>query len=403
MFLKYKFQRKSANLKALLMYPYILRKLKENYDLFFFFPFWQIGGGERVHADILRAFEKENVLCFLTGQSINTGFKKEFQTYSDTIELGRWADKESFRSIMLRKIAFSINMQKHPVIFGCHSPFFYSLIPYLENHVKVIDLIHAFTYDPNGPENYSLPHIPRLDHRVILGEKTKSDFRKLYLEKGIDPQYLERLTIIPNMTILSPKRPNKDYHGNVSILFVSRNAPEKRPEIFVEITKRCEEEQLPADFIMVGNFSEFIGKVSSNTTIMGEVFDKEKLNEIYDKGHLLLVTSWREGFPLVIMEGMMYGVVPISTYVGEIPAYISPENHKNGFLIENKTDSQEIVEQFMKQIAQLCQNKDILKDYGQNAYEFALKNFGEENFKHSYRQLLLETPKNLEINKPHVI
>ncbi len=57
----------------------------------------------------------------------------------------------------------------------------------------------------------------------------------------------------------------------------------------------------------------------------------------------------------------------------------------------------------MKQIAQLCQNKDILKDYGQNAYEFAYKNFGEENFKHSYRHLLLETPKKLEINNPLVL
>ncbi|MEX2592688.1 MAG: glycosyltransferase family 4 protein [Anditalea sp.] len=387
------FQRKSENLKALLRYSTINKELKGNYDLFFFFPFWQIGGGERVHADILKVFKKENTLCFLTDQSINNGFKEEFQNYSTTVVLGRWTEKRSFRLFMLKKIAFTINNRKAPVIFGCHSPFFYSLIPYLKAHVKVVDLIHAFTFDPNGPEIYSLPYVQRLDHRVILGENTKKDFRDLYLEKGIDLKYLERLTIITNKTPIPTNRPSKDYSGNLKVLFVARNAPEKRPEIFVEVTKRCFEKQIPADCIMVGGFSGLVGQVWSNTTLIGELFDKEKLNEIYRQAHLILVTSWREGFPLVIMEGMGHGVVPISTNVGEIPTYISSNSYKNGFLVEDKKNPGEIVDEFVYRISHLCRNKDLLEEFSNNAFEFAQKNFGEEKFEQSYRKLLLETPK----------
>jgi glycosyltransferase involved in cell wall biosynthesis len=388
--LKTQFKKKTGNLKALLMYPYIQWKLKQKRDLFFFFPFWQIGGGERVHADILKVFHKEDTLCFVTDQSIDPGFKNEFRKYADTIVLGRWSKKISFTEHMLRVVATAINKQKAPAVFGCHSHFFYQLIPYLGQQVKVIDLIHAFTFDPNGPEIYSLPHVQRLDHRVILGEKTKNDFRKLYLQQGIDPIYLERFVIIPNKTELPLEKPAKNYSGNLRILFIGRNAPEKRPEIFVQIAKRCLDENIPADFIMVGAFHGLQDKVGRNVSIIGELFDKKALEEIYQSVHLIVVTSWREGFPLVIMEGMGHGVVPITTNVGEIPYHISPSSDKNGFLIDNDQSTEDIVADFVQQIDHLCHNKSLLQHFGCNAYDFAKANFGEEKFYQSYRQLLLE-------------
>jgi glycosyltransferase involved in cell wall biosynthesis len=383
------FERKTENVKAMLMYPYIDWKLRGNHRLFFFFPFWQIGGGERVHADILKVFQIDRPLCFITDRSENDGFKKEFQASADTVVLGRWAEKRSFSKIMLKKIAAAINRQEHPVAFGCHSHFFYQLIPHLASHVKVVDLIHAFTFDPNGPEIYSLPHVGRLDHRVILGEKTKNDFKNLYQEKRIDLKYLERFTIIPNQSKSSPSAPIKDFGGKLQVLFVSRNAPEKRPELFVEIAKGCAQQNLPAEFIMVGDFTAWKGQVGANISIKGEIFDRKILDDIYLCAHLVLITSWREGFPLVMMEGMGHGVVPIATRVGEIPAYISSESHENGFLIENTGDTQAIVDGFVHQIEQLCQDRGLLQEFSHHAYRFAKEHFGEERFRRSYRKLLL--------------
>src|SRR5690606_29267940 len=382
-------ERKTDNAKALLRYPYIRWKLKADYRLFFFFPFWQIGGGERVHADILKVFRSERSLCFITDQSENDGFKKEFQSYADTLTLGRWAKKPSFKKLMLKHIADAINRQQEAVAFGCHSHFFYELIPFLAKHVKVVDLIHAFTFDPNGPEHYSLPHVPRLDQRVILGEKTKRDFRQLYQEKGLDRQYLERFTIIPNQSHIPADPPAKDYLGRLTVLFVSRNAPEKRPEVFIEIARRCAAQQLPTEFIMVGDFKHWEKEQIPHLNFAGEIFDQDALTALYRSAHIILVTSWREGFPLVMMEGMGNGVVPIATAVGEIPAYISSEGKRNGFLIENEQNIHAVIDNFVECVALLCEQRHQLKEFSLQAYQYAKDNFGPERFGEFYRRLLL--------------
>lgn len=385
------FERKTANAKALWMYPRIDWILRKNHQLFFFFPYWQIGGGEKVHADILEVFQDDRSLCFITDHSENDGFKKSFQAFADTLELGRWAKKQSFSKIMLKKIAGTINRQEQPVVFGCHSHFFYQLIPYLAPHVKVVDLIHAFTFDPNGPEIYSLPPVERINHRVILGEKTRNDFKRLYQKRAIDPDLLERFCIIPNKSFVPANAPDKNYNDKLKVLFVARNAPEKRPELFVEIANRCRVENIAAEFAMVGDFAGWKGRVAPNVTLMGEIFEREELNDIYRKAHLILVTSWREGFPLVMMEGMGHGVVPIATSVGEIPAHISSDTHKNGFLVPDTLDTHAIVDAFVDHIHRISLDRPRLQEFSHNAYRFAKENFGDERFIRAYRKLLLGT------------
>ena len=381
--------RKLGNLQALWMYPFIARHLQYNRQLFFFFPFWSIGGGERVHADILRAVADAKPLCFLTDRSTDNGFKREFQQYATTIQLGRWAEKKSFKPFMLKKIAREINRRKNAVIFGCHSPFFYELIPYMEDHVKVIDLIHAFTYDPNGPEIYSLPHVRRLNTRVVIGKKTKEDFRKFYQRHDVSEDYLDRFIVIPNQVDIPEQVPEKDFSGNVRILFVSRNAPEKRPELFLEVARECTQLLPGAEFIMIGNFTGLTGPVPSNVRIAGEISDRETLFAFYEKAHLILVTSWREGMPLVIMEGMSHGVVPITTAVGETPAYISAETYRNGFLIAGHENTERIVQDFVRQIIYLSEDRRMLAEFSGNARQFAGEHFGPGNFSAAYRKLLL--------------
>src|SRR5690606_41306147 len=88
-------ERKTDNAKALLRYPYIRWKLQADYRLFFFFPFWQIGGGERVHVVILKVFRSERSLCFITDQSDNDSFKKDCQSVADSLSLVRGSEKIS--------------------------------------------------------------------------------------------------------------------------------------------------------------------------------------------------------------------------------------------------------------------------------------------------------------------
>lgn len=366
---------------------YAIQKHLDNKRLFFFFPFWNTGGGERVHADILKVFSYLNPVCFITGRSANKGLKDDFETNSQAIEIWQWTDDEISLNVLLKRIATSINKVSNPIIFGCNSHFFYKLIPYLEPHVKVIDLLHAFS-GPKGFEYISLPYISRIDHRIILGNKTRNDFKQLYRENNIPENYLTRFVIIPNKVDSPSSLPLKDATGNLIILFVARNSPEKRVDLFLRITEICAEQNLPVEFLMIGDFNDLCYPVNDNTSIIGEVYNKDDLNKFYSRAHLLFVTSSREGFPMVILEGMSHGVIPVSTAVGEIPAYIN-KSAGNGFLIDSTGDNEAIAKKFIMQLNDLVKNRNGLGEYSSNAYFFVKKHFSTENFESSYKSVLL--------------
>ena len=58
-----------------------------------------------------------------------------------------------------------------------------------------------------------------------------------------------------------------------------------------------------------------------------------------------MITSFREGFPMVIPEAMAQGAIPISTNVGGINEHIT--NFENGVLIDNSVNEDEIINQFV--------------------------------------------------------
>ena len=100
---------------------------------------------------------------------------------------------------------------------------------------------------------------------------------------------------------------------------------------------------------------------------------------------MLVMSSSREGFPMVIMEAMMNGVVPISTNVGGISEHIV--NHVNGFLIHAKDENQ-IVKELAETIIYCSNHLDELAKISKNAHSYAVEHFNKEVFFNSYAELL---------------
>src|SRR5690606_41029352 len=117
---------------------------------------------------------------------------------SNLISFDSFVSKKKYRKTLLKLFSVTINRQKTPVVFGCNSTFFYDLIPFLKDHVRIIDLTHAFSYEQYSPENYSLPYATRLDARVVLGTTTKADYAVPYWENGINPIFRKRVCITTN-------------------------------------------------------------------------------------------------------------------------------------------------------------------------------------------------------------
>ena len=394
---------KSSKLSFLIEFPKFKRRIRNLNDYIFFFPFYQFGGAERVHLDILGVFNKDQTTCFITENSSNDFFKKEFETITNLIPFYKLKSKKY--KIYPKTLANAINQKKTPIVFGCNSAFFYELIPFLEDHVKVVDMIHAFSYEePFSAEKLSIPVADRINKRVVLGNKTKLDFKELYRKNDIPERFMERIVTIKNKVKIPESLPEKPRSCPLKILFVARNSFEKRPHYVTEIARVIANQNPDITFSFVGEFEKDFCKLP-NVEVLGPIESQEAMQQIYREHHLLLTTSFREGFPMVIAEGMANGVVPISTNVGEISEIINDEN-QNGLLVddpnlemyassENRITNKfldgdkerDVLEKFVKLILQFKNNPELLEKYRLNAYRIAADKFSSKNFMEAYENL----------------
>ena len=409
---------KSTKLSYLFEFPKFKKEIKNLNDIIFFFPFYHFGGGETVHLDILKIFKEYSTSCFIVHKSDNDFLKNEFENVTQLIDLGTY--KSLKYETYFEVLAKAINAKENAIIFGCNNIFFYKLLPYIdEKKVKIVDLTHAFSYeDPNSVEKFSLPVAYKIHKRIVLGPKTYNDFKQLYENNNIDANLLKRIVIINNKVDIPAAYLGKQQNAVLQVLFVSRNSFEKRPEILFEIARRCYERNINAFFTVVGDF-ENVSTDLPNVKIVGSVREREKMNELYEKNDLLLITSFREGFPMVILEGMAFGTVPVSTNVGEISSFINQKNN-NGILLDDLSlkryisqphkfqkkekwlpenilqtvpqDLEDIIENFISTITNLDYDRERLKNLSLNAYSTLKENYSEEKQRNAYLKLF----KNLE-------
>ncbi len=376
------------NIKSVLKYPTIHAALSKKNTLYFFSYSWSFGGGERVYVDMLNLFKDLQPICFITGTSVTDGFRKEYEAAAHTINLNRWAQKKILKGYLLKKMAQAINAQKNPIIVGWSSEFMYEMIPLLAPHVRIIDISHNFTDNGKGLELKTLPYVPRIDQRIVGSKSLVNQFEELYKAQNIPLEYMDRMVFIRNRIPFDNFFPTKNYDSKLEVVFVARNSPEKRSEILIKAAEKCQQENLPVVFKMIGDYDPKKIKAPSNVEMVGIVNDKNVVNEYYKNAHILLLTSQREGWGLVIFEAMNFGVVPISTNVGDLSYYVSSEK-ANGILIENREDIELLSQLFTNEIKRFCNDRALLKEYSKNAFETVKQLVETSDFEEAYRNVIL--------------
>ncbi len=352
-------------------------------SLFFFFPFLHVGGAERVHAALTNCVADQRPWVFFTKRSDNQRFRPLFPARARLFNT--WFLLKHGYPFSIGIMAGLINRHTRPVVFGSNSLFYYLLLPHLRQGVKRIDLLHAFG---GGAEEFSLPAVPELDARVVITSRTREDLATQYRHRGIDPRLLERVVLIPNGVEVPPSPPRRNRQGKLAILYVGRASEEKRVHLVGSIAAACSERGLTVTLTLVGDIApETLGEGAARSCVFnGEIHDREEMNRLYATADLLLLTSSREGFPLVIMEAMAHGVVPVSTAVGGIPEHL--RHGENGWLIGNHDDEELIVESACSLIAQACSDRQRLEAMSQAAYEYAVAHFSSARFCEEYRRIL---------------
>lgn len=387
-------------IEQIIMFPFVLTgkvigifyPLKSEYDIFFFFPGFTIGGAERVNAEIVKSFDDKKVIIFFTKNSANDGMKHFFQLPHVTIkEINKWTDNKYiyWANLIYRGIcSFYINSQKKkPVVFIGQCNFAYKLTPHISRRIKIHELIHMF--DKKFTWVWA-PFVKFIDTRIIVGEVIKNKFKDCYIKEDIPLKYSERFQkIFYCLEYLPDEFHKRVFDLPLKIYYAGRGGSQKRVWIIVEIIKKCKELNLPVEFKLAGSFKDELPQSLIDDGIYaGELKGGEQMYNFHKQNDILLMTSAWEGFPLVIMEAMAFGAVPLVPNIDAIPEHI--RHGVNGFMLENVNNERDLIKEAVGSIQNLIRNKGNLNSISSHAYQYAISSFSTEKFRENYRKIILE-------------
>ncbi|MCC6574759.1 MAG: glycosyltransferase family 4 protein [Planctomycetes bacterium] len=348
--------------------------------LFFFFNHAVVGGADLVHAQIVQAVADKHPWVFFTLPSETNTFADKFPREARIVDIGRKVTGKASKFFQIGKIAALINRHTSATVFCGHSRFFYELAPRLKPHVRCIDLVHALA----TLEHFSLPAVPRLNARIVITPRVKDDLRAIYLENGLDGALADRIQLIENSVEVpasfAPKPP-----GPLRVLFVGRGSKEKRVHLIGRLATACKTRGIAVEFTLVGDVDGWLEPAHKpNVKLEGVVTDRARLDAFYDRADILIITSIIEGFPLVVMEAMARGGVPLCTNVGGMPRHVIPG--QTGFLVESGAE-EKVVTDMADILAGL--DRGALGTLAANCHTRAVEYFSATRFRKAYRDLLL--------------
>ncbi len=392
--LKYKQYILKRKIEDVFIFPFILigrvialiNPIKKEYETFFFFPFYHTGGAEKVHALVTQATGNQNCIIYFTKKSQDKNFYNDFVKSGCTIrDISKYTDNKFlyFINLIFRGIITGyINKQKHPaLVFNGQCNFAYKISPWIKKQVPQVELIHSF----NTFSWIRIPFLPFISQTVMISKVRIEDHVRQYKKTGIPESFISKIQYIVNGIPLPVSVKQKDFTGNIKVLYVGRGTEEKRVYLVARIAVYSFND-IPADFLFLGNVEEAIPlNLKTYCKLLGHKTDPVEIDEIYHQAHVIIITSYTEGFPLSIEEGMARGCAVIATPVGDIPIHV--KNNKNGFLFSSVSDEALIVDEGVDFLALLYKNKKLLKKISENNRKYAYQHFSIEAFNKSYQQL----------------
>lgn len=378
-------------IEACMAWPFIfagrllspLFPLKTKHQLVIFCPSADIGGANKVNADLCRVFAHKNPLVIFSKKPRNNEFFHLFQIPGvRIIDLHKQVDQKAwhFINFFYRGVISSwINTCGTTIVAGGESLFFYKVFPYVKKDIRFVEISHLNTWF-----QFTQSFVKDIDARVFSTLKLKRDAEALYVKNNLPKALFRRLFFIDNMVEIPPL--TSVQNDRLEVVFVGRGSPQKRVHLVAAIAQKLHAMKANVHVSFVGDVtSVLVTSQYTYCTFYGNVQDKQQMQAIYQKSDVLLLTSAFEGLPLAIMEMMAYGKVVVSTAVDAIPDYIIPG--ETGFLIENHTDEDKIVEEGVSILSSLSTNPGLLREVGQKSREYAEKQFSEEAFFRAYQTM----------------
>lgn len=143
---------------------------------------------------------------------------------------------------------------------------------------------------------------------------------------------LRRIAIVP-VGVPDLKRPDVQRENRPTVLFVGRLSDNKRPAAAIEAFRLLREQLPAAQLWVVGDGpqrAELEGALPDGVTFHGRV-DEDTKHQLMARAHVLVVTSVREGWGLVVDEAAAMGTPAIAYDVAGLRDSVAPAR---GVLVE---------------------------------------------------------------------
>ena len=236
----------------------------------------------------------------------------------------------------------------------------------------------SFSFTVHGPKEFDDPK------GIHLGEKIKhaafvaaiTNFCRSQLFRWCEHKHWQKIHIIhcglDNKFINATPNPLPD---QPNLLTIGRLCEQKAPQLIIQALHQLKQQNIPFHQTFVGD-GELRNELETliqqhhlqdNITITGWL-SADQIQHQIQNAKLLLLPSFAEGLPVVIMESLALKRPVISTYIAAIPELITP--NKTGFLCSPGS-----VEQLVETIRQaLNTDTNTLATFGNNGRKRILQN-----------------------------
>lgn len=222
----------------------------------------------------------------------------------------------SERGSVLRKslIVVATTITRTPVLLHCHGAKFFDWYATLP---RIAQRVIAWVFR-------------RANLVVTLGEPSRLRYLELL---GLDP---DRVVVAPNAITLPAEVPDRNGHITIGVLFLGRFGDRKgSADVLAAIVELPLDVQEIITLRMAGD-----GEVDETRTLAEELGVRADItgwltpverDDALRAAQIFVLPSRQEELPMAMLEAMGWGLAPIVTPVGSIPAVLTDEH--NGLLV----------------------------------------------------------------------
>lgn len=318
----------------------------------------------------------ENVAC-----TIIKNTKDEYDSIycSPNGNIKNRLEEENIEYLPLKKLSFKeikkAIKQFNPNIIHAHDFKASCLASIFYKKRKIISHVHINNKKMRKINLYSL----------LYNYVSKKFFHIFFVSQSAYDNYVFKKNVVNKSSILYNVIDKEEIFKKINeikcnleydLIFLGRLVEQKNPERLIEIVKLLVKEQKNLKVAIVGDGDKKniikqlinLNNLNKNIDMLGF---QQNPYPILNNSKLLIMTSFREGTPMVVLEALCLGKPIISTPVDGLKDII--KNNYNGYLINNNKE-------FAKTINEILKDENKLKKLSKNAIDY----FNEYNNLNKY-------------------